>query len=311
VVIYDTAADARQATTLARRLIEDDEVDVLIGPSTTGESMAIVPIAEETGTPMISMGAGNVIVEPVKEWVFKTPQSYRQAVRKIFTDMKARSITSVGIIAGSGGADQDCRNEAHKAAPDFGLEVLADETHGPSDTDMTPQLTKIRSSKAAAVLGCNSGATSVITTRNYRQLGLEMPLYFQHGSASPRFIEQSAGAAEGVRVPVPAILLLSQLDEGDPQRAVVAAYTDNLKAAYNEAPSGFGAYAFDAMNIALGAITRAGSTDKAAIRDQIAQTKDYVGVSGIYSMSDTDHMGLDERSFKMTEIKNNQFIIVK
>lgn len=311
LVVYDTAADARQATTLARRLMEADKVDLIIGPSTTGETMAIAPIAAETGTPMISMGAGNVIVEPTNPWVFKTPQSYRQAVRNIFSDMRDRKISSIGIIAGSGGADQDCRNEAHKAAGDFEIKVLADETHGPSDTDMTPQLTKIRSRKPAAVLGCNGGATAVITTRNYRQLGLKMPLYFQHGAATPQFVEQSAGGAEGVRVPVPAVLLLSQLQDGDPQRDVVAAYTRDLAAFYGESPSGFGGYAFDAMKIALEAIGKTGTADKQAVRDQIEKTKEYVGVTGIYSMSAGDHMGLDERSFKMTEITNGKFQVLK
>lgn len=311
IVVYDTAADARQATTLARRLIDADKVDLIIGPSTTGETMAIAPIVAETRTPLISMGAGNVIVEPTKSWVFKTPQSYRQAVRNIFADMQGRRITSVGIIAGSGGADQDCRNEARKAAGDFDVKIVADETHGPSDTDMTPQLTKIRGKAPAAVLGCNGGATAVITTRNYRQLGLKMPLYFQHGAATPQFVEQTSGGAEGVRVPVPAVLLLSQLEAGDPQRDAVMAYEKNLAAYYRESPSGFGGYAYDAMKIALDAIGRAGTTEKSAVREQIEKTKEYVGVTGIYSMSGGDHMGLDERSFRMTEITGGQFKIIK
>ncbi len=311
VVIYDTGADARQATTFARRLIDDDKVDLIIGPSSTGETMAVVPIVEDAKVPMISMAAGNVIVEPVKRWVFKTPHSYRQAVEKIFQDMQGRGIKTVGLIAGSGGADQDCRNEARKAAAGYGLRIVADETHAPTDTDVTPQLTKIRSSAATAVLGCNTGSTSVITTRNYRQIGMTAPLYFQHGSGSQQFIEQTAGAAEGVRVPVPAVLLLDQLPSDDVQRPVAARYHEQLKAATGEAPSGFGAYSHDAMLIALDAIKRANGTDKEKVREQIEKTTGLVGAGGIFSMTAADHMGLDIRSFKMAEIKGGRFVLVK
>lgn len=311
VIVYDTGADARQATTFARRLIEDDKVDLIVGPSSTGETMAVVPIAEEAKVPLISLGAGNVIVEPVKPWVFKTAHSYRQAVERIFADMKQRGIKTVGLIAGSGGADQDCRGEARKAAPAYGLRIVSDETHAPTDTDVTPQLTKIRSSAAEAVLGCNTGSTSVITTRNYRQLGMSAPLYFQHGSGSRQFIEQAGAAAEGVRVPVPAVLLVGQLAADDPQRPVVARYQEALQAAFGEAPSGFGAYAHDALLIGLEAIKRSGGTDKAKIREQIEKIKEFAGAGGIFNMSAADHMGLDIRSLKMAEIKGGNFVLLK
>lgn len=311
LVVYDTTGDARQATTFARRLIEDDKVDFIIGPSSSGETMAIVPIVEEARIPTISMAAANVIVEPVKPWVFKTPHSYRQAIDKIFSDMKARGLTAVGLIGGSGGADQDCRNEAKKGAPNYGIKIVADETHAPTDTDMTPQLTKIRGAAGIqAVLGCNSGSTTVVTTRNYRQLGISMPLYFQHGVGSKQYIEQSGSASEGVRVPVPAALVANQLAQNDPQRVAASAYANLFIAATKEPPSGFGAYAYDALLIGLEAIKRAGSTDKAKVREQIERTSNYVGATGIFRMSPQDHLGLDVQSFRMSEIKNGNFVLL-
>lgn len=310
-VVYDTGADARQATTLARRLIENDKVDFMIGPSSSGETMAVVPIIEEAGLPLISMAAANAIIEPVKKWVFKTPHSYQQAIEKIFSDMRERGIKTVGIIAGAGGADQDCRNEAHKSAAAYGLRIAADETHAPADTDMTPQLTRIRGSGAAAILGCNTGSTSVITTRNYRQMGLKVPLYFQHGAGSQQFIDQTAGAAEGVRVPVPAVLVASQLAADDPQLEIASRYAKAFKAATGEAVSAFGAYAHDALLLGLDAVRRAGSADKAKVREQLEKTSDFIGATGIYKMTAKDHMGLDQRSFKMAEIRNGAFVLVK
>lgn len=312
LILYDTGGDAKQATSFVRRLIEDDKVDFIIGPSSSGETMAVVPLAEEARIPLISMAAANVIIEPVKKWVFKTPHSYRQAIEKIFTDMKGRGIQNVGLIAGSGGADQDCRNEANKAAPSYGIKIVADETHAPTDTDMTPQLTKIRGAAGLqAILGCNSGAPTVITTRNYKQLGITAPLYFQHGAGSKQYIDQSGAACEGVRIPVPAALVADQLPQDDPQKEVAMAYSKLFTSATNEPPSSFGAYAYDALLIATAAIKRAGGTDKAKVRDEIERTRNYVGATGIFNMTPEDHMGLDINSFKMTVIKDGNFLLFK
>jgi branched-chain amino acid transport system substrate-binding protein len=312
LILYDTGGDAKQATSFARRLIEDNKVDFIIGPSSSGETMAVVPIVEEAKIPLISMAAANVIIEPVKKWVFKTPHSYRQAVEKIFSDMKSRGIHTVGLIAGSGGADQDCRNEAKKGAPTYDIKIVADETHAPTDTDVTPQLTKIRGVEGLqAILGCNSGATTVITTRNYKQLGITAPLYFQHGAGSKQYIEQSGAACEGVRIPVPAALVSDQLPQDDPQKGAASAYSSLFSSAIKEPPSAFGAYAYDALLIATAAIKRAGGMDKAKVRDEIEKTKNYVGATGIFNMTPEDHMGLDNNSFKMTMIQGGNFVIFK
>jgi branched-chain amino acid transport system substrate-binding protein len=312
LVLYDTGGDARQATSFARRLIEDDKVDFIIGPSSSGETMAIVRIIEEAKIPMISMAAANAIIEPVKKYVFKTPHSYRQAIDKIYSDMKGRGIHNVGLIAGSGGADQDCRNEAKKGAPAYGIKVVADETHAPADTDMTPQLTKIRGTEGIqAILGCNSGATTVITTRNYKQLGITSPLYFQHGAGSKQYIEQSGAASEGVRIPVPAALVADQLPPNDPQKAAALAYSNLFSSAIKEPPSAFGAYGYDAFLIGVAAIKRAGGTDKTKMRNEIEQTRNYIGATGIFNMTPEDHMGLDINSFKMTVIKGGNFTLLK
>lgn len=312
-IIYDSAGDARQAVTFARRLIEEDKVDIIVGGSTTGETMAVVPLVEEAQIPFISLAGANVIVEPVKKWVFKMPHSDRMAVEKSYEDMKKRGLTNVAIIGGSGGFDQSCRKEANALAPRYGLKVVADETYAPTDTDMTPQLTKIRNTPGVQVIfGCGFGAPTSITARNWKQLGMtNIPFYFNHGVASQQFIDGAGGAAEGIRLPVPALLVADQLKPGDPQREVSLAYTKAYREAYNQPVSGFGGHMYDGLHIALDAIKRAGGTDKAKVRDAIENTRNFIGTDGIYNMSPTDHMGLSLDSFKMVEVRNNTWKLIE
>jgi branched-chain amino acid transport system substrate-binding protein len=307
-VIYDSAGDARQAVTFARRLIEEDKVDIIVGGSTTGETMAVVPLVEEAQIPFISLAGANVIVEPVKKWVFKMPHSDRMAVDKIYADMKKSNKTKAAVLGGSGGFDQSCRKEAKDLAAKYGITVVADETYAPTDTDMTVQLTKIKNTPGVeAIVGCGFGAPTAITARNYRQLGMQsIQFYFNHGVGSQQFIDGAGGGAEGMRVPVAALLVADQLADGDPQKKVALDYARAYKAAHNnEAVSTFGGHMYDGLMIGLEAIKRAGGTDKAKVRDEIEKTKGFVGTDGIYNMSPQDHMGLTLDSFKMVEVRNN------
>lgn len=308
---YDSQGDAKQAVTFVRRLLEDDKVDILIGGSTTGETMAVAPMVEQAGVPFFSMAGASVVVEPVKKWIFKTAGSDRMAVDRIFTDMAKRGFKNIALIAGSGGFDQSCRTEAKALAGKHGLAFVADETYAPSDTDMTPQFTRINSAKASAILSCGFGAPTVITVRNYKQLALTMPFYFTHGVGSQQFVDGAAGAANGVRVTVSAVLVADDLPDNDPQRSVVLDYIKSYKAAYNDKPAAFGGFAYDALMISVEAVKRANSTDKAKVRSEIENTKNFVGLDGVFNMSTTDHMGLNSEAFKLTEITSGGWKLLK
>jgi branched-chain amino acid transport system substrate-binding protein len=312
VVIYDTAGDAKQAATFAKRLIEEDKVDILVAGTTTGETMAVVPLAEQAGIPFISLAGAAVIVEPVKKWVFKTPHTDRMAVEKVYAELKKKGQSKVAIIGGSGGFDQSCRAQAKDLAKAYDIQIVADETYGPQDTDMTPQLTKIKNAPGLqAVFGCGFGAATSITTKNYKQLGITAQLYFNHGVGSQQFIDGAGGAAEGVRLPAAALLVAEQLAADDSQRAIGIAYTQAYRARFNEPVSTFGGHAFDGLFLAVDAVKRAGGTDKAKVRDAIEKTKGFIGADGIFNMSATDHMGLDLKSFKMVEVKGSKFTLAE
>src|SRR5258706_1287088 len=269
--------------------------------------MAVIAMVEETGIPFISVGGCNPIVEPVKKWVFKTPHSDRMAIEKIYIDIQKRGLKGVAVIGGSGGFDQSCRGQAKELAPRYGITVVADETYAPSDSDIPPELTRIKNTAGLqAIVGCGFGAVTSITARNYKQLGMAAtPFYFNHGVGSQQFIDGAGGGAEGIRVPVAALVVADQLADGDPQKPLALAYQKAYRDAYKEPISTFGGHAYDALMIAVAAMQRAGSAAPAKVRDEIEKTSGFRGVDGIFNMSPTDHLGLTLESFKMVEVRNN------
>ena len=233
------------------------------------------------------------------------------ACEKIFVDLQSRKISKVALISGSGGFDKSMRGECLKVAPKYGIEFVADETYGATDTDMTAQLTKIKGSGAQAVLNAGFGQGPAIVTRNYRQVGLTLPLYQSHGVASKEYIKLSGPAADGVRLPAAALLVAEQLPAGDAQKPVVVGYGKAFADKYKADVSTFGGHAYDGLMLAVNAIKAAGSTDKAKVRDALEATKGYVGTGGVVNMSATDHMGLDLSAFRMLEVRNGDWALVK
>ena len=312
LTVYDDAGDAEKARTFTKRLIEQDKVDVIVGGSTTGTTMAAVPLVEQAQVPFISLAGAVVIVEPAKKWVFKTPHTDRMACEKIFTDVKARQLTKVALISGTGGFDKSMRGECVKVAPKYGVEIVADETYGAADTDMTAQLTKIRGTPSVqAVLNAGFGQGPAIVTRNYRQLGITAPLYQSHGVASKEYVKLSGDAAEGVRLPAAAVLVADILPDADPQKKVVVAYKSEYETKYRSDVSTFGGHAYDGLMLAVEAVRRAGGTDKAKVRDALEATRGYVGTGGVVNMTADDHMGLDLTAFQMLEVRKGNWVVIR
>jgi branched-chain amino acid transport system substrate-binding protein len=312
LVHYDDGSDANKANGFAKRLIDDDNVDILVGGTTTGATMSMAPLVEKAGIPFISLAGAVVIVEPVKKFIFKTPHTDRMAAEKVFEDMKKRNISKVALFAETSGFGQSGKKETEAVASKFGITLVASETYGPKDTDMSPQLTKIKNTagvQAVFIFGLGQGPA--IATKNYKQLGITLPLYHAHGVASEEFIKLAGPAAEGIRLPAAALLVADKLPASDPQKAVAVSYTKAFTEKWKTDVSTFGGHAYDGLMLAVDAIKRAGGTDKAKVRDAIEATKGYVGTGGVVNMSATDHMGLDLSSFRMLEVKNGDWSIAQ
>jgi branched-chain amino acid transport system substrate-binding protein len=313
LVHYDDGSDAAKANSFTKRLIESDKVDILIGGTTTGATMAMAPLVEKASLPFISLAGAVVVIDPVKKWVFKTPHTDRMAAEKVFEDMKKRGIVKVGLLSETSGFGASGRKETQTVAAKYGITLVADETYGPKDTDMTAQLTRIKGVpgvQALFVFGLGQGPA--VVTKNYGQLAMaSLPMYQSHGVASDEYLKLSGKAAEGVRLPTPALLIAGALPAGDVQKTIVTGYDKSYKERYKIDPSTFGGYALDALNLSVDAIKRAGGTDREKVRAALESTKGFVGTTGVFNMTPANHMGLDLSAFRMVEVKNGDWLQLK
>jgi len=311
LVVYDDGGNANEARTFATRLVEDDDIVAMVGGSTTGTTMAMVPIFEDYEIPFISLAGAVVIIDPVKPYVFKTPHTDRMACEKIFEDIQKRGLSNVGLISGTGGFGKSMRDQCLAVAGNYGIKIVADESYGPQDSDMTPQLTNIKNTAGLeAIVNPGFGQGPAIVTRNAAQLDIEVPFYQSHGVASKSFIELAGEAAEGIRLPASALLVAEILPDDDPQKPVVVGYKTTYEEETGEPVSTFGGHAYDGLMLLVDAIERAGTTEPAALRDALEATAGFMGTAGEVNMSPDDHMGLDLTAFRMLEIRNGDWTLV-
>lgn len=311
LVLYDSKSNAKDAAALGRRLIDQDEVDIIVGGTSTGETMAIVQTVQDARIPFISLAGATVIVDPVKKYVFKTPHTDRMSVEKVFMQVAVEGGSKVALLSGAGGYDQSCRKNAAELAPRMNIKLVADEQHGTGDTDMTAQLTNIRSAGADAILYCGFGAPSSIVAKNYRQLAIKPRLYMTVGVGSRAYIEGADGAAEGSRVTGSAVLAFKDLSPGDPIYAISKKFYEAYRSSFNEEPSNFAGYAYDGMLLAAEALRKAGSADKEKVRDAVERLRGVEGVNGVYNMSATDHLGINADTLRTLEVRGGEFRLVE
>ncbi len=310
LIVYDTQGDATKAVQGVNKLIKDDKVVAIIGPSTTGDSMAVIPVIEKSGIPLVSCAAGIKITDPVKKWVFKTAQNDALAVMKIYGNLQKQKVSKIAIITVSDGFGASGREQLKLQAKAFGIEIISDETYSPKDTDMTVQLTKIRDSKAQAVICWGTNPGPAMVARNAKQLGIKIPLYMSHGVSSKKFIELAGEGAEGIMLPSGKVIVADQLPKGDPQKKALMSYVNQYKARYKVEGDHFGGHAWDAVMLLKGAMERGGFTP-AAIRDQLEKTKKFAGIGGTFTFSPQDHAGLTSDAFVLVKIEKGDWKLLK
>ncbi|AJE03342.1 ABC transporter substrate-binding protein [Geobacter pickeringii] len=310
LVVYDTQGDVTKAVQLANKLIKNDKVTVIVGPSTTGETMAVLPVAEKERIPLISCAAGIKITEPVKKWIFKTPANDHIAAEKILLHAAQHKAKSIALITVSDGFGSSGREQLKGLAGKKGFKVVADEVYGPKDTDMTAQLTKIKAAKPDAVICWGTNPGPAIIARNMKQLGIKIPLYMSHGVASKKFIELAgADAADGIMLPAGKLAIFDKLSKGDTQAKLLKEYEQSYRKAYGVEASTFGGYAYDAF-LLISSAAKKGVTPE-QIRNGIEQARKMVSISGIFTMSPGDHNGLDLSAFEMVKIVRGDWELVK
>lgn len=311
IVQYDDETEVNKCVLAVEKLARKDNVCAIIGPTTSGNTLAIVRNMERYGIPLISCASSDKIVTPVNPWVFKVAPSDSFAIETLLDAILKTGAKRVAILTVSDGYGQSGRAALLELVPHAGLELVADEVYGPKDTDMIAQLTKIRGLNPDAIICWGTNPGPAVIARNHKQLGIKTPLYMSHGIASKKFIELAGDAAEGILLPAGRLIVAGQLADGQPQKSMLTDYSARYTAQYNSAVSTFGGHAWDAMLLLKAAIEKAGSDDPKAIRDALETVTNLVGTAGIFNFSAQDHNGLDKTAFEVIRIENGDWKIIK
>jgi branched-chain amino acid transport system substrate-binding protein len=314
LVIGDTESDPAKAASIAKKFIHQDKVAAIIGPTRTGTGMNVKKIVEEAGVPIfMTVGGDPVIMGGEKfgsfKFIFKSPQRSSIAVKRLFSYLKDNKMKTIGLLSATDSFGKDGARWIEKLAPDYGLEVVAKESFGDKDTDMTAQLTKIKNAKPQAIICWTIGPAGAIVSKNVAQLGIKIPLFQCHGLPDPKYIELAGKASEGNRMPATKLMVVEELSDDDPQKKVIQEFVKLYKEmGYDQKfpINTHSGYAWDAIMIVADGLKKAG-TDPQKLRDAIEQTKGYVGVSGIYNITPEDHNGLQEDSMVIVEVKDGKF----
>lgn len=309
LIIMDSGANPEKAVSFTKQLIEEDQVFAIIGPSTSGESMQIKQIAEDSQTLLLSCAAAEAIVIPVSDWVFKTPQNDAFAAQMIYGTMRDMGIQGIAVVAANTGFGNGGMAQLEKYAPDFGIEIVIAESYDSKATDLTALMTKVNAAGVQAVVNWSIVDAQSIIPKNMRQLGMTQPLFQSHGFGNIKYVEVAGAAAEGIIFPAGRLLVADVLPDGHPQKEVLINYRDDYESRFGEAASTFGGHAYDALMILVAAIEEVGSADKHAVRQVIENMQGFVGTGGVFNFSPEDHNGLQMDAFEMMTVKNGRFVL--
>lgn len=301
LVIYDTAGEESKCVLAVKRLIEQDKVIAIIGPSRTGESLALIDTIERAKLPLVSCAAGIQIVQPVRPWIFKTPQSDVLAVMKIIDYLKPKKITRIAILSESNAFGESGKTELKNRLPSAGISIVAEESYGDKDTDVSTQLTRIRVKNPQAIIDWGTSVGSALVTKNARQLGITCPIIMSHGVANETYLRLAGEAANGVVLPAGKLLVAQDLPKKDPQRKLLLKYTADFREKFGRETDTFGGHAYDSLHLIIRALRKVGP-DPAKIRVELEKTKKFVGTGGIFNFSPKDHNGLTKDAFVMVKV---------
>ncbi len=321
-IVLDDASDTTTAVRNSRKLISEDKVDVLVGSTVTPNSLAMIDVAAESETPMISMAASSRIVDPVdakRRWVFKTPQNDQQMALVILGHMLGQGIKTVGFIGFADAYGEGWWTQFSNLAEARGVKVVGNERYQRADTSVTGQILKLVSAKPDAILIAGSGTPAALPQKTLKERGYAGKIYQTHGVANNDFLRVCGKDCEGTYLPAGPVLVTEQLPNDHPVKKSATAYVTAYEAAQGKGSvSTFGAHAWDvgvllqqAIPVALKKGQPGTKEFRVALRDALEGVKNAAGAHGIFNMSATDHLGLDQRAAVMVQIVDGKWVMQK
>jgi branched-chain amino acid transport system substrate-binding protein len=311
VIVKDDKSEPADAVIAMKDLIENEEVVAIIGPSRTPTTLAIKEECQEAEVPLISCAAGKEITDPVASYVFATPQTNALAAEKCFEYLTEEGIKSIAVLSVANSYGEDGLANIEAFADEKGIEIAAKETFGGEDTDMSAQLTSIKSANPGAIIIWGTNPGPAIATKNAKTLGIDVPIVQSHGVANMKFIELAGDAANGVQLPAGRLIVCDQIPDDDPQKEVLDSFAVDYQAEYDELPNTFAGHAYDSLHIVVKALEAAGEVDRAKLRDAIEQTTGFVGTGGTFNYSAEDHNGLTVDAFVWVEIVDGKWTLAE
>jgi branched-chain amino acid transport system substrate-binding protein len=309
LVLKDTGGSPERAISFAKQLVEEDRVFAIIGPATSGESIAVKAIAEESGTLLLSCAAAEVITNPVLAHVFKVAPKDSFAAEMIFRRMNKMGVKRIGFLSSNTGFGKAGKEQVEKLAPTYGIEIAVSEVYDKAATDLTAEVTKLKAANVQAILNWSIEPAQAIVIKNARQIGMNVPIFQSHGFANVQYARTAGAAAEGVMFPASRVVVADALAPTDRQKPVVAAYKQAYEGRYKEDVSTFGGHAYDALGILVRAVKEAG-LDRAKVRGAVENMKGFVGTAGVFNFSPADHNGLAIDAFEMITVKDGKFVVL-
>lgn len=309
-VNVNSESDNTKTVSGAKRLIEQEKVVAIVGPMSSGSAFAVTDTVERAKVPMIANGASRGIVLPPeqKRYSFLAPLTDVVVLGVMLKDMQAKGIKKIAMLNSDVAFGTAGRESLEKSAAAAGIAIVAKETFGNADTDISPQLTKIRGSDAEATVLWATGAGLAIATKNHRSLGIKTPLYLAHSANDFNFLRLAGESANGILLPSSKIYVTSALPASDSQKSVVEGFVQAYEKKYGKPPATFAGNGYDAAMMIMQAVRKAG-TDPEKVRDAIEGMRDHVGVTAVYSYGPADHFGTKPESVVMLTVRDGKFAL--
>jgi branched-chain amino acid transport system substrate-binding protein len=308
LIIEDDQSTEDGAAQAMNKLVNEDEVDIVLGASRTGPSLAMRPIAEQSQIPMISLAATAAIVDG-SEWVFKSAQNDRVVIERMIEYMAGQGWTTIGLARDASGFGEGVQEIFDEVGAASGISVVAVERFAPDATDFTAQMVNLRNAAADVNVIWGIPPAAGLAQRAYAQLGITTPVMQSHGIGNQVFLDTAAESANGLVAPLGRLVVADQLPADDPQREVITTFIDDYTAEYGESPSTFAGHAYDGWQLAVDALREVG-TDPQALRDHLEGVEDFVGISGTFTMTPEDHSGLTKDALVLVTVQNGEWTLL-
>jgi branched-chain amino acid transport system substrate-binding protein len=310
LIALDSKSDQNQAVLAMKKVVEQEKVTAVIGGTTSGNTLAMLPIAMKAQVPFISLASSKQINAPddgsSREWVFKMAQGDDVVMPKVLSFLEKQGLKNIAWLNVATSYGTSGHSEFKRLVKDYDLNVVIEEEFEATVNDAKAMLTRVKKENPDAIIVWGTVQETAVVVKNIRELGINVPILGSNGLGSKQFIELAGEAANGVYFPAGKLPVIEQLPDSDVQKEVITTYKKEFEEKFGYAASTFGGHAYDAFMMLVAALKESG-TDADKIKSYLEQTKKFVGVTGVFNMSESDHNGLDVDSLIMIEITNGEW----